>query len=497
MSATGAARRETDVALAEAVVRRRTGLIFREGRRDTLSVAVARGVQRSGAPDVGSYLARLETEPALLDELVAEITVGETYFFRDPEQLGVICDQVVPALLRDRPGGPLRVWSAGCATGEEAYTLAMLFDQRGLLPLVSIVGTDLSRTALALARRARYRHWSLRGVSPEIVARYFAASGNVFELGHDVRRSVAFRHLNLAVDEYPSLATGISGMDLILCRNVLIYFDAEAIGRVAARLVDSLSPHGWLLTGASDPPLGDLVPCEVLVTRAGLAYRRPVRRAVRAHFIPCTEPPEARAATALPPPQTKDLSAVWAKRTDPSAQPHVVPTPSQDREMARAVRAYEAGEYSEAAEAAAGVTAHPGADTAAWVILVRSHANQGALEAAGRACAAGLDGHRTSAELSYLHGLLLLESGRPTDAVAALHRALYLDRGLAVTHLALAGALAKSGDPGRARESLRNAERLLARMPPGAPLPAADGELAGRLLEGARAQLSLLSDDGP
>ncbi len=490
MTAADDLRAEFDVLLAEEVVRRRTGLVFRAGRRDTLSAAIARGVQRTGAPGLGSYLARLEAEPALLDELVGEITVGETYFFRDPGQLGVIFDEVVPALLQDRPSGPLRIWSAGCATGEEAYTLAILFEQRGLLPRVSIVATDLSKAALALARRAHFGRWSLRGVSSDIVARYFTASGNRFRLTPELRGSVDFRHLNLAEDSYPSLATGISGMDLILCRNVLIYFDAETIARVARHLMDSLSPHGWLVTGASDPPLGDVVPCEVVLTAAGLAYRRPGRRGVRAPVVSRGQRLEATATTALPPPRAPGVREVPWERTTLWARPREHSTPAPDVEGA--ARAYEARDSAEAADAASQLEG-PGTDAAAWVILVRSCANRGALDAAGRACAAGLDAHRTSAELAHLHGLLLLESGRLPEAAAALRRALYLDRGMAVTHLALAYAHVRMGHSGRAGQALRNAERLLARMPPSAPVPAADGELAGRLLDVARAQLSLLS----
>jgi chemotaxis protein methyltransferase CheR len=483
------------VALAEEVVRRRTGLVFPETRRDVLAGAIARGVERSGAPDLDSYLARVEAEPELLDDLVAEITVGETYFCRDPEQLAVIRDEVLPSLLRVRPGGPLRIWSAGCASGEEAYTLAILLDQRGLLPLASIVGTDLARGALALARRARYRRWSFRGVSPDVVAKYFEPRGNAFEVVPELRRSVDFRYLNLAVDEYPSLATGTSGMDLIVCRNVLMYFDAEAIARAAERLVASLSPDGWLVTGASDPPLGDLVSCEVVVTGAGLAYRRSGRPVGRAEAVTRGQPIQAPVATALSTRQAHRLP----EEATPGSTAHSARREQErtlGQEMERAVSAYETRDYVEAAEAAARLTGHAGAETSAWVILVRSHANQGALAAAGRACAEGLERHPTSAELAYLHGVLLLESGRASDAVAALNRARYLDRGLAVTHLALAGALAKSGDTARARQALRNAERLLSRMPRDARVPAADGELAGRLLEAARAQLSLLSEEG-
>jgi chemotaxis protein methyltransferase CheR len=135
-----------------------------------------------------------------------------------------------------------------------------------------------------------------------------------------------------------------------------------------------------------------------------------------------------------------------------------------------------------------------GSDPAPWIVLVRALANRGELEAAGHSCAAAFDRHSTSAELAYLHAVLLAEAGRHADAVAAARRSLYLDRGLVVAHLALGGALARLGDTEGARRSARNARRLLAGMPPDAIVPGSDGEPASRLAEMAEVQLQLLKE---
>jgi chemotaxis protein methyltransferase CheR len=133
-----------------------------------------------------------------------------------------------------------------------------------------------------------------------------------------------------------------------------------------------------------------------------------------------------------------------------------------------------------------------GSDAAPWILLVRSLANQGELDAAGRACAAGLDHHRTSAELAYLHAVLLAEAGTHAEAAAAARRAIYLDRRMVVAHLTLGGALARLGETGGACRAFANAQRLLAGMPPDAVVPASDGERAGRLVQMAGSQLRLL-----
>lgn len=469
-------------------MRRRTGLIFRPSRHSAFEAGLVRAMRQAQLTNPEVYLARLDDQPKLLDDLVGEITVGETYFFREPEQVAVIRDEVLPDLVSNRPRHhALRIWSAGCATGEEAYTLAIIVRECGLREAAHIVATDLSRTALAAAPRGLYSRWSLRGVSDQVIATYFEWSGQRFRLMPAVREAVEFRYLNLAEDVYPSLSTGIWGMDLILCRNVLIYFDAATVAWVARRLIDCLSDKGWLLLGASDPPIGDLVPCDVVVTDAGLAYRRPGRAApprVTAELTPTlshARPPEGLPPRQSPPPPVP-----------PRGPAPVVPEQGSGEGAANAADAYSKRNYERAAELARRSVQLGGSDPAPWIVLVRALANQGELAAAGQACAAALDRHRTCAELAYLHAVLLAEAGRHHEAVGAARRALYLDRGLVVAHLLLGATRARLGDRDNARRAVQNAQRLLDRLAPEDIVPASDGEPAGRLAEMTRVQIQLL-----
>lgn len=469
---------------AAALVRRRTGLVFSEARRADFERALLNAMERAATPDPDAYLARLEGEPRLLDDLVADITVGETYFLREPEQFAVIRDEILPDLLAHRAQNqPVRVWSAGCASGEEPYSLAILLSESGRLPKAHILGTDISRAALTRARQARYTRWSLRGVPDNVVRAHFTERGGQFLLTPAVRAAVEFGYLNLAEDVYPSLSTGVWGMDLILCRNVLIYFDRDTVAQVAQRLFDSLAEGGWLLLGASDPPLADLIPAEVVVTRAGLAYRRGIRS--RASPVAQAPAPPALAETLLEP-----LRPVAAPIP---SEPEAVTIPLADEVLVR----YSERDYRSAARLAERAVAHEDGDPRLWVLWVRALANQGDLSSAGRACAAGLDRHGTCAELTYLHAILLGEGGHPAEAARAARAALYLDRHLAVAHLTLGAALVKLGDTAGARRSFRNAERLLAAMPSDAVVPASDGEPPARLAEMVRLQLRLLAEDGP
>lgn len=478
------------VEAAGAVVRERTGLVFPDGRRAALAAGLAASMRHANTRDPNSYLAQLVADPMALEQLVGEITVGETYFFREPDQFEAIREEIIPALARRRAAGHhLRVWSAGCASGEEPYSIAILLRELGRQAHAHVLGTDLSRHALAKAVRGTYTRWSLRGLPIELLDRYFTTANDRFALVPAVRAAVEFRCLNLAEDTYPSIAVGVWGMDLILCRNVLIYFDADTVARVARRLLDTLSPDGWLLLGASDPPLAELVPCQVVVTEGGLAYRRADAGQVAVGMPPLPRRPEPPASHRVPVRAPEPTS----RPSPPSPRPPIAPAATVAEETDAAARWYAARDYARAAEVARRAADRDGSDAAPWIVLVRALANRGDLVTAGRACVEALARHRESAELVYLQGVLLGEAGRYDDAAAAARRALYLDRNFIVAHLALGGALAHLEDPTSAGRAFRNAERLLAALPPDAIVPASDGEPAHRLATMAQVQLQLLS----
>src|SRR5665647_3493649 len=159
------------------------------------------------------------------------------------------------AASRDRATSVPRIW-AGCGQWCSRSMIA------------SVYGSSPD------ARRGRYTRWALRGVSDQRIASWFERHGTYYDLDRSIRESVEYRSLNLVLDDYSSVVGGTEGFDLVLCRNVMIYFDLPTVSRIATGLLASLAPDGWLLLGASDPPLAHLVPCEVVVTPAGIAYRR-------------------------------------------------------------------------------------------------------------------------------------------------------------------------------------------------------------------------------
>jgi chemotaxis protein methyltransferase CheR len=462
----------------------RTGLVFPPTRHESVELGIRQAMARVGVADPDHYRELLAADASALDDLVVELTVGETYFFREPGQFEFIRREILPELRR--AGRGIRAWSAGCASGEEAYSLAILLADAGLAERSHVLATDISRAALAKARRAVYGEWSLRGEGAVVARRHLTPEGSRYRLGDAIRRRVAFEHLNLTLDTYPSFVTGTWGMDLILCRNVLIYLDPAAVGHVARRLFEALADGGWLITASSDPPLAELAPLETVLAAEGVFYRRR-----RKGSAPGIEPgqPSAQAEVA-PPLLTPGWEGAVPAPEKPAARlapPSPLPLSRTPDILAEAQDALVRGDY----ERVVRLTRDRGPDAAATVLHVRALANLDS-EAAQRACAGGAAQHPLVPEIHYLHAVLLLDFGRTDEALRAVRRVLYLDRNLAVAHLTLGAILRQRGDRAGARRAYRNALELCKACPPEQPLPLADGELAGRLAEAAKVQLALL-----
>jgi chemotaxis protein methyltransferase CheR len=199
----------------------------------------------------------------LVEMLAARLTIGETHFFRIGPQIDALRTVVLPEIVKRRTAArQVNAWSAGCSTGEEPYTLAMLLREQ-LPPTagwdIRLLATDINDRALETVRRATYGEWSFRGTPDPIRRRYFTPDGSHWRLVEPIRRMVRFGIMNLLADPIPSLGKGAAPgqptreLDLILCRNVTIYFGAEAVRQVYRRFADALVDDGWLILGPSDP----------------------------------------------------------------------------------------------------------------------------------------------------------------------------------------------------------------------------------------------------
>ncbi|MDF1565821.1 MAG: methyltransferase [Deltaproteobacteria bacterium] len=211
-----------------------------------------------------------------LEEAAELLTTNETYFFREQPQLRAFTGDILPGMAESRGRRKrLRIWSAGCSTGEEAYTIAMLLLESGLFEgwRLDVFGTDISRAVLATARRGVYRQHALRETDERFIHRYFeTAEDGARRVSDEVRRIVSFGHLNLADPQMMGL---VGEMDVIFCRNVLIYFGAEVKRALIGRFYEHLAPGGYLLLGHSESLLNLSTDFELVHLDHDLVYRRP------------------------------------------------------------------------------------------------------------------------------------------------------------------------------------------------------------------------------
>lgn len=468
------------------------GLTFPPNRQPSAEAGMRRAMATLGLRDATALYQAAEVQGDARDVLLGELTVGESYFFRDATPLNVVAEEILPARARGHASHrPLRVWSAGCASGEEPYTIAILLRELRWTQPVRIVGTDVALARLAAARRGRYTRWALRGVSEARVQQWFTQAGSTFDINGSIRDSVEFEPLNLIDGTHAPIG---GQFDLVLCRNVLIYFELDVVARIAQRLLDALDKDGWLLLGASDPPLADLVSCQATMTANGMMYRRPGRKGTPARARPVVHartPVPALAmpvvpvlASVTPAPVLAVSLVVDAALADPE--------PQCDDDLgdvaAELASLYLAADYP-AVEALAtrALCARPGDESAmpAWVFCIRAVANQGRLHEAGTLCARALELHSLAAELHVLHATLLAQAQWHADAAIAARRAIYLDRRFVMAHMLLGDALSRSGEGAGARRAYENVIELLAGMSDTSAVPGSDGVPATRLRQAA------------
>jgi len=468
----------------------RTGLAFAPNQFGNAEAGIRRAMESAEVADVAEYLRLLQGERIADDDLITELTVGETYFFREPAHFAFVRDTILPELRRVKGAkATLRAWSAGCASGEEAYSLAILLTEQGWADRGQILGTDISRSALGQARAGKYRLWSLRALKNTLRARYFLPRDDQWELIEPIRRQVRFEQLNLAHAHYPWLCSGVWGMDLIFCRNVLIYLTPDAVRAVGTRLIASLGDEGWLITGPSDPPLGDVEGCRAVVTPEGVFYRRvkterPDQRQVRVAASAELSMPALRQLAEWPKSAAVSLSAPCAP--EPSAfTAHPVPPVAP---LEQAQKALCDGNYHLVVELTDGLAA--GAEVCA--LRARALANLGQPERALRIVREALRSCPLAVDLQFLVAVLCMECGVLGEAAQAIRRVLYLDHTLAVAHFTLGTILRRLGDAPGARRAYRNALAQSALLPQDALLPLGEGERPAWLTEAAGAQLALL-----
>lgn len=364
--------------------------------------------------------------PAAIGMLAGHFAIGETCFFRDQSVFRTLEYEVLPPLLAARRSRDkrLRLWSAGCCSGEEAYSLAILLHR--LIPDftdwdISVLGTDIHPKFLERARLAAYRDWSFRNVPEWIRQRYFTVDGKGRYLLHgEIARRVRFATLNLVDETFPWAGNGIEEVDILLCRNVLMYFSPARATQVAGRLLRALAGDGWLVVGQAEA--GHQLFSEFASVQFGdaLLYRKGGSAAVAA----------------------------------PSGLPRTRLTKRES-------------------------IGSSGGDSREFVRLAKSCADRGLLADADRWCQAAIRIDKCNAGLRYLRATVLEQQGCLEPAMALFREAIYLDRNFVLAHFALGNLFRRRGCILQARRHMANAAALLSSHEPGDALPEAEGIAEG------------------
>lgn len=470
------------------LVRESTGIRLHDHQLDTLRRTVTEGCVRFGHDDLDSYIEALgRARPASpeYEHLVAGITVGESYFFRDQAQMTFLRDTWLPALIaRRRQEGNLflRVWSAGCSDGQELYSIALLL--AGLLPDLErwnlhLLGTDLNVAALARAVHARYSEWSLRATPDAQRQRFFRReAGGAWALSPVLRRLGRFAYLNLREDCFPSILSETVALDLILCRNVFIYFDPAMVKQVMAKFHASLAPGGCLLLGASD-----------LVDSSRL-HGFSLRQAENTSYLAREEeaPPPA-APPPKPRPSAPKLAPLPARASDEA--PPSAPT------RARLIQLLGTGAWVEALEQTLRCQ-EAGDDSAlTWQFRAKALANLGRAREALEACDASLRRDTSDKHTYFLRAMVLLEMHRLPEAEETLRRTLYLDRDFLEAHYQLALLQMRRGERQAGLKSMRNALAIAERATPERRLHDAAGRDHERMAAILRHELCIYGHKNP
>lgn len=468
VAAGGGVLADGDYPCLKALVIDTTGMEFYRDKDVDLARILAERMAEVGASGCGAYVDLLTAPgpgPAEMDALIAELTIGETYFFRHKEQFDALRELILPQVIeRNRFVRRLRIWSAGCATGPEPYSVAILLEREFGAQIagwhVTVTGTDINQKFLARAREGRYDSWAFRAVPDTLREDCFDRVGNQWQIRPQFKRHVRFQYHNLIKSPFPSVADNIAGFDVIICRNVIIYFSPATVEELVPCFYDSLTEGGWLIMGHAEPNQQLFRRFRTVNTAGAILYQKPEAAG-----------PTTSAAAAPPPP--------------PLSVPAVAARPSVPRMSARPAR-------PPARPTSPPPVSLGGAASDDPLRLVRELADSGQWEAAAAACDAVIARAPLEARAHFYRALVHEQVGESEACEQALRRAIYLDRRQVLHHYHLGLFLARKDDPAGAIRSFRNAESLLVGLGDDQPAAAGEKVTVGQLREAVAMHLKLM-----
>lgn len=426
-------------------------------------------------------------------ELALLLTTGETFFFRDIGQISLLKNRILPELIEQKKARyaageakpSLRIWSAGCSTGEEPHSLAILVKE--LIPDLDkwdilILGTDINQESIEKAKRGIYDSWSFRMVKPELQRWYFYQRKKNWEVDEQIRRMVTFRSGNLIKDRFPSPTSEVHSMDIILCRNVFIYFDSKAISVVLEKFHNTLRRGGYLITGHTELHGQNLGQLQAKVFPESVVYQRnedlqvetPLAAKLPIHSslsVSNVSPSFARSRPVTSP--SPSISQLTKK--------HLTETTFQTVLNQAETLLYN-GAYASAIKEAEQVINQQPDNFSAYYLMAQAFANLGKCEQAIRCCQQAIKVDSLSVKPYYLLAHIAEAQGNVEQAKDLFKKVIYLAPSFIYAYLELGSLYESEGDTVRARKMRNTAFELLKELPPHDTVEHQDKMTAGELM---------------
>lgn len=473
-----------------------TGLDFSKDREQALQRAMRNAAANLGFEDALSYCMWILGAPLGEDRirnLVEYVTIGETHFLRDKKFFHVLEDTILPELVRARRSSQrtLRIWSAGCATGEEPYSIAILIQK--LIPDLSswqidLVGTDVNREFLRKASEGVYNQWSFRGVSKPVQGAYFHKNGDGYTILPNIKRMVRFFEFNLNQDVHPFLAENMSNWDIILCRNVLMYFAPERQQKVLDNLAGRLAEGGLMVVS----------PAELSIVNSSRLVSETIQGVVFHRKTVPHQPAFLETRDLINVPMVQELSKPVALTADPdltneppaplrvtTPEPEKVEKPTETLYQ-RALGLFRQGAYEDVIEILSScpeINDAPQKSAPMMLLVAHTYANQRKLEQALHWTQQMIASDKLNPQAHYLEGIILQEKDDLKGALLSIKRALFLDPDFVVAHFALGSLVMRQGRHKDSQKHFTTALDILAMFPEAHVLPGADNMTAGQLKE--------------
>lgn len=441
-------------------VHHHAGIYLEESKMDSMRISLLARATRIDCAGWDEYFEVLSRDETEFRELMSLITINETSFFRFPGQFDALRTVVLPELAAARTGDnrSLRLWSAGCSTGEEPYSIAMTFLDSGLEAAGwrgEVFGTDVSTKALGVAKAGAYPARAVAGLPDDVVQRHFVQADDSFRVASHARSLVDFGYQNLIKEPYPLALMG--NWDVIFCRNVTIYFKLDSTRRVVQNFYNSLNEGGYLFVGHSETLTSISDRFDPVEIGGVFLYRK--APAPRMHAIPPIVGRDLR------PPGSARPTTPRAARPLPVIAP---PEPPADAGLLASARAHvTAGRPKEALAVLEALLRLESENTEALLLAAHLFADAGDYGRALGECQRALAANPLLPGARYLLGVIHQRQGDLTGAVSELKKTIYIDPGYVLAHLNLGNIYKGEGRFGDAVREYENALRALYKNPEG------------------------------